>query len=498
MELKATRYEIDEGVAVVTLARPKRRNAWTGRMHTEYRWILREADNDPAVRVIVVTGDPEGQAFCAGADLGALEATRKKAATIPGTDDSMADPGFGVDPAFDASFAYHFGIGKPVIAAINGAAAGVGLVLAAFADLRFAAESQFTAAHGRFNSRPSSAFPGVLPRIVGLTHANDILLSSRVFTAGGHGHGLPEPAAARRPPDGRGDGLRRTLARSVAPGSARETSGRSTATCTATPPPRCGRPKGCWRDGPRARLQGHQGLDGKAAGGLGRGSANPAAGITANSRAHDTSICKVSCMNVKRIAPREDELAKWATQLRKGGLGLAALATLWNGRLDGLEMLRRLEAEGGLRVPEGTIYPLLSRLKAEGHVTAEWVEAEAGHPRKYDALTERGRARVRDMAAAWTGFARGAEPAACPARRRPPMTRDAAMAHLETYLAQVRRYLKGGSRKPKSARCCWNCAPTCWIGSRAIRCPLPLRRRWPRSAVHAMWRGSMSPSGWRR
>jgi len=74
MDLKTTRYEIVEGgVAVITLSRPKRRNAWTGRMHTEYRWLLSEADADKAVRVIVVTGDPEGQAFCAGADLGALE-----------------------------------------------------------------------------------------------------------------------------------------------------------------------------------------------------------------------------------------------------------------------------------------------------------------------------------------------------------------------------------------------------------------------------------------
>lgn len=79
MELKTTRYEIVEGgVAVVTLSRPKRRNAWTGRMHTEYRWLLERADADRAVRVIVVTGDPEGQAFCAGADLGALEGHSEK------------------------------------------------------------------------------------------------------------------------------------------------------------------------------------------------------------------------------------------------------------------------------------------------------------------------------------------------------------------------------------------------------------------------------------
>jgi enoyl-CoA hydratase/carnithine racemase len=184
MELKATRYAIEDRVAVITLARPKRRNAWTGRMHTEYRWALLQADQDPAARVIVVTGDPAGQAFCAGADLGALEGHAEKGRYDPGTAEDIARPGFGVDPAFDANFAYHFGLTKPVIAAINGAAAGVGLVLAAFADLRFAvAGAKFTTAHGRFNFPAEFGLSWLLPRIIGLTHANDLLLSSRVFTA---------------------------------------------------------------------------------------------------------------------------------------------------------------------------------------------------------------------------------------------------------------------------------------------------------------------------
>jgi enoyl-CoA hydratase/carnithine racemase len=89
-----------------------------------------------------------------------------------------------VDPAFDAAFAYHFGVGKPIIAAINGAAAGVGLVLAAFCDLRFCVPgAKFTAAHGRFNFPAEYGLSWLLPRIIGLTHANDILISSRVFTA---------------------------------------------------------------------------------------------------------------------------------------------------------------------------------------------------------------------------------------------------------------------------------------------------------------------------
>ena len=104
-----------------------------------------------------------------------------------------------------------------------------------------------------------------------------------------------------------------------------------------------------------------------------------------------------------------DDLSGWETQVRKGGLGLAVLAILWPGRLYGLEILRRLDTEAGMSIPEGTIYPLLSRMKADGLVDSEWVEADAGHPRKYYRLTEEGRRRVRDMAASWRAFAQGLE-----------------------------------------------------------------------------------------
>ncbi len=226
MELKTTRYEIVEGgVAVITLSRPKRRNAWTGRMHTEYRWLLSEADADKAVRVIVVTGDPEGQAFCAGADLGALEGHSEKGRYDPGTSDDIARPGFGVDPNFDAAFAYHFGVGKPIIAAINGAAAGIGLVLAAFADLRFAVKgAKFTAAHGRFNFPAEFGLSWVLPRIVGLAHANDILLSSRTFTSDEADRmGFLNRLVEAEDLMSTAMDYARAMAANVAPGSARET-----------------------------------------------------------------------------------------------------------------------------------------------------------------------------------------------------------------------------------------------------------------------------------
>src|SRR5262249_14154784 len=100
-----------------------------------------------------------------------------------------------------------------------------------------------------------------------------------------------------------------------------------------------------------------------------------------------------------------DPIARWEVQLRKGSLDLAILASLWSGRLYGLEILRRLESDSSLMVPEGTVYPLLGRLKDEGWVEAEWVEAEAGHPRKYYRLTASGRRHLLKMARAWSRFA---------------------------------------------------------------------------------------------
>ena len=109
-----------------------------------------------------------------------------------------------------------------------------------------------------------------------------------------------------------------------------------------------------------------------------------------------------------RAQPIEGESPdRWEAQLRKGALEMAALASLWNGRLYGLEIIRFLESHSRLVLAEGTIYPILNRLKAEGMLTSDWVEAEAGHPRKYYALTEPGRTRLRQMAEAWANFAGG-------------------------------------------------------------------------------------------
>lgn len=98
---------------------------------------------------------------------------------------------------------------------------------------------------------------------------------------------------------------------------------------------------------------------------------------------------------------------RWEAQLRKGSLEMAALASLWRGRLYGLEIIRHLATRSQLALAEGTIYSILSRLKAEDLLTSEWVEAEAGHPRKYYSLTDSGRQRLRSMAQAWINFSCG-------------------------------------------------------------------------------------------
>ncbi len=196
MDLRATEYRIVERTAVITLSRPHRGNAWTGRMHAEYKHCVAMAEVDPDVRVLVVTG--AGSAFCVGGDSDALEGHAERGGYDDGleaagdrlsgaggadVDGAGARPaGFGLHPEFDHQFSFHFGLTKPVIAAINGPAAGVGLALACYADLRFAKPgAKLTTAHGKLNLPPEFGLSWMLPRHIGLTRAMDLLLSSRVF-----------------------------------------------------------------------------------------------------------------------------------------------------------------------------------------------------------------------------------------------------------------------------------------------------------------------------
>jgi enoyl-CoA hydratase/carnithine racemase len=169
------RYEVDDGVALVTLNRPDRRNAWSGPMAFEYRWALHHAHTDPAVRVVVVAG--AGDHFCVGADSGALAdiaaagggLPQEAAAELPPWPDDTPD---GLRHNHTVALA----ISTPVIVALHGGCAGAGLVLAAYADLRFAAAGARIATSFARLGLPAEYGTGwVLPRLMGTANAAQFL-----------------------------------------------------------------------------------------------------------------------------------------------------------------------------------------------------------------------------------------------------------------------------------------------------------------------------------
>ena len=158
--------DIRDGVAILTLNRPDRLNAWTPAMEARYFGLLEDAAADPAVRVIVVTG--AGKGFCAGVDMDAL-----KDIGAGGTFEHSGKPQ-----------TFPLTIPKPIIAAINGACAGLGLVQALMCDLRFAAAGvKLTTAFVRRGLVAEHGISWVLPRLVGPARALDLLLSGRVILA---------------------------------------------------------------------------------------------------------------------------------------------------------------------------------------------------------------------------------------------------------------------------------------------------------------------------
>jgi enoyl-CoA hydratase/carnithine racemase len=178
MDLHVVEYAVSDGVGLMTLSRPDRLNAWTTRMARELRWCMRSAESEPDVRVIVLTG--AGRGFCAGADVQALQG-------LADGDDyeivgSEAKGGRGGDWA--GSFSYLLGMTKPVIAAVNGPAAGIGFCLMCFADMRFAARgAKITTSFGRLGLPAEHGVSWVLPKLVGAGRAADLLFSSRIVLA---------------------------------------------------------------------------------------------------------------------------------------------------------------------------------------------------------------------------------------------------------------------------------------------------------------------------
>ena len=179
MEWKAVRYAAGDGVALITLNRPHRSNAWTGRMAFEYRTAMQLAEQDAQVGVIVVTG--AGRHFCVGADTRALDRFAATGEYESGVRDPLPEPGDADHPAYGTVFGFPLAIAKPVIAAVNGAVAGVGFVLAGFCDLRFgAAGAKWTPSTSKLGLPAEHGISWILPRLIGYGRAAEWLLSSRV------------------------------------------------------------------------------------------------------------------------------------------------------------------------------------------------------------------------------------------------------------------------------------------------------------------------------
>ncbi len=181
-------YSVDQGIGLVTLNRPDRLNAWTGAMTRGVRRAIGDAAADPQVRAIVLTG--AGRGFCAGADMGLLQdiggaarGTGQKRAVNDDTDGELPNPS-GIDVAshYRQRYGYFFSTPKPIIAAINGPCAGLGLVVALYCDIRFASvDAKFTTSFSQRGLIAEHGISWLLPRLVGSANALDLLLSARKF-----------------------------------------------------------------------------------------------------------------------------------------------------------------------------------------------------------------------------------------------------------------------------------------------------------------------------
>lgn len=179
-----TTYLVAERVATITLNRPDKLNAWTAVMEQEVRAAMDAADNDGSVRVIVLTG--AGRGFCAGADMSLLNTVATQGLDDRGRKQALATRGNreGVRADFQRKYSYFPALSKPVIAAINGPVVGLGLVIALYCDLRLASDAaKFSTAFSRRGLVAEYGMAWMLPRLVGLPNALDLLFSARTIDA---------------------------------------------------------------------------------------------------------------------------------------------------------------------------------------------------------------------------------------------------------------------------------------------------------------------------
>ncbi len=176
-------YDASNGVATITLNRPDALNALTREMGDLLRDHMHRASEDDSVRVVVLTG--AGRGFCAGADMGNLQSIQSDGETNERRDRSIPLPFDGDARAdFQKAYSYFPAVPKPIIAAINGPCAGLGMILALYCDMRFVAENAvFTTAFSRRGLIAEHGVSWLLPRLVGMAHATDLLFSARKINA---------------------------------------------------------------------------------------------------------------------------------------------------------------------------------------------------------------------------------------------------------------------------------------------------------------------------
>ncbi len=175
-------YQVDDPVATITMNRPDQLNAFTTRMLAEIRHALAEAENDERVVGIILTGS--GRGFCAGMDIGSLD---NMSSGSGGSGDDLSalaaapgDPDLGEN--FQVAFTYLLSVRKPIVAAINGACAGLGFVFALLSDLRFVErQAKFSTAFSQRGLIAEHGASWLLPRLIGSGKALDLLWSSRKF-----------------------------------------------------------------------------------------------------------------------------------------------------------------------------------------------------------------------------------------------------------------------------------------------------------------------------
>ncbi|HEY2071898.1 MAG TPA: enoyl-CoA hydratase [Rhizomicrobium sp.] len=178
-------YEVADRVATITLNRPDRLNAYNAHMAAGIKSAMSKADADSDVRVIILTG--AGRGFCAGADMEVLSGAVAAGGTGRAAEEKETasfQSGFGPDLGADFADAERFGYfaktKKPIIAAINGPIAGIGFVMALYADMRFAADNAvFTTSFAQRGLIAEHGVSWLLPRLVGQANALDLLLSAR-------------------------------------------------------------------------------------------------------------------------------------------------------------------------------------------------------------------------------------------------------------------------------------------------------------------------------